>query len=60
MSEADIDRVLNDVIAQTALDGEPRKILGQVYKVFYSKVDKSSVDTETVKRKAEALLLNTN
>ncbi|KAG2153892.1 GatB YqeY domain-containing protein [Suillus clintonianus] len=58
MSEADIDRVLNEVIAETTLDGDSRKILGQVYKTFYSKVDKSNVDTETVKRKAEALLLN--
>jgi uncharacterized protein YqeY len=60
MSEADIDRVLNEVIAETTLDGDPRKILGQVYKAFYSKVDKSNVDTNTVKRKAEALLLNIN
>lgn len=60
MSETDIDHVLNEVIAETTLDGEPRKILGQVYKSFYSKVDKSNVDTETVKRKAEALLFNIN
>ncbi|KAJ8593062.1 hypothetical protein M405DRAFT_786493 [Rhizopogon salebrosus TDB-379] len=60
MSEVDIDCVLNEVIAETTLDGEPRKILGRVYKAFYSKVDKSNVDTETVKRKAEALLLDTN
>ncbi|OJA10186.1 hypothetical protein AZE42_01828 [Rhizopogon vesiculosus] len=58
MSEADIDLVLNEVIAETTLDGEPRKVLGQVYKNFYSKVDKSNVDPETVKRKAEALLSN--
>jgi uncharacterized protein YqeY len=60
MSKVDIDRVLNEVIGETTLDGEPRKILGRVYKAFYSKVDKSNVDTETVKRKAEALLLDTN
>jgi uncharacterized protein YqeY len=60
MSDADIDRVLNEVIAETTLDGDSRKILGQVYKAFYSKVDKSNVDTNTVKRKAEALLLNIN
>lgn len=58
MSDVDIDRILNEVIAETTLDGDSRKILGQVYKTFYSKVDKSNVDTNTVKRKAEALLLN--
>jgi uncharacterized protein YqeY len=58
MSEAEIDRVLNEVITETALDGDSRKILGQVYKSFYSKVDKSTVDTNIVKCKAEALLLN--
>lgn len=58
MSDVDIDRILNEVIAETTLDGGSRKILGQVYKIFYSKVDKSNVDTNTVKRKAEALLLN--
>ncbi|KAG0704664.1 Yqey-like protein-domain-containing protein [Suillus ampliporus] len=58
MSEADIDCILNEVIAETTLNGDPRRILGQVYKTFYSKVDKSNVDTEIVKRKAEALLLS--
>lgn len=60
MSEAEIDRVLNEVITETTLDGDSRKILGQVYKTFYSKVDKSTVDTNIVKRKAEALLLNSS
>ncbi|KIK42907.1 hypothetical protein CY34DRAFT_804389 [Suillus luteus UH-Slu-Lm8-n1] len=58
MSETEIDRVLNEVITETTLDGDSRKILGQVYKTFYSKVDKSTVDTNIVKRKAEALLMN--
>ncbi|KAG1761992.1 GatB YqeY domain-containing protein [Suillus occidentalis] len=58
MSETEIDRVLNEVITETTLDGDSRKILGQVYKTFYSKVEKSTVDTNIVKRKAEALLMN--
>jgi uncharacterized protein YqeY len=58
MSDAEIDRVLNEIVTETTLDGDSRKILGQVYKTFYSKVDKSTVDTNIVKRKAEALLSN--
>ncbi|KAH7915228.1 GatB YqeY domain-containing protein [Hygrophoropsis aurantiaca] len=56
LSESDIDRVLKEVLVEQSITGDPRKALGMVFKSFYSKVDKSSVDTDIVKKRAEALL----
>jgi hypothetical protein len=60
LPEAEIDRVLKEVISEQAplsQDGShKRKSIGKFLKSFYVKVDRSSVDPDLVKRRAEALL----
>ena len=60
LPEADIDSLLKEIITEqvTMTKGGPRKsiMIGKVFKTFYSRVDKSSVDPDLVKRRAEALL----
>ncbi|KAL4080202.1 Yqey-like protein-domain-containing protein [Scleroderma yunnanense] len=58
MPEAQIDLALKEVLAEYPEDSNsnPCKSLGVVLKTFYSKVDKSNVDADLVKRRAEALL----
>ncbi|KAF8441418.1 GatB YqeY domain-containing protein [Boletus edulis BED1] len=56
LSEAEIDRVLKEVAPSCPQDGNPKKILGSIFKSFYSKVDKANVDSDLVKSRAEALL----
>lgn len=58
LSESEIDRILRDVLAEHKPEGDPRKALGKVFKTFYSKVDKSIVDAELVKHRAEILIRN--
>ncbi|CCM04366.1 uncharacterized protein FIBRA_06539 [Fibroporia radiculosa] len=59
LPEAEIDRVLRQVFSehpQLAGEASSRKALGLVYKAFYTKVDRSSVDSDLVRKRAEALL----
>ncbi|KAN0090960.1 Yqey-like domain containing protein [Tylopilus felleus] len=56
LSEAEIDRVIKEVISSCPQDGNPKKALGFIFKSFYSKVDKANVDPDLVKNRAEALL----
>ncbi|RPD54195.1 GatB/YqeY domain-containing protein [Lentinus tigrinus ALCF2SS1-7] len=61
LPEADIDRVLREVlstpaVSEAAAKGPPQKALGQVFKAFYAQVDKSSVDPDLVRQRAQALL----
>ena len=56
LSEAEIDGVLKEVASNCPRDGSPRKVLGLIFKSFYSKVDKANVDPDLVKSRAEALL----
>jgi len=59
ISEADIDRVLREVFSEQNVipgKGNSRKALGTVFKAFYAKVDRSSVDSELVRIRAETLL----
>jgi len=59
LPEADIDRVLREVLAEQntpAGESNSRKALGVVFKAFYAKIDRSSVDSELVRVRAEALL----
>ena len=58
---ADIDRALTAVLADPALSnaikkGPAQKALGQVFKAFYAQIDKSSVDPDLVRQRAQALL----
>ena len=58
LPEAEVDRILQDVmteqVAQT--QGDPRKSIGRIFKAFYARVDRASVDPDLLKRRAEALL----
>ncbi|KAH9894734.1 Yqey-like protein-domain-containing protein [Cubamyces lactineus] len=61
LPEADIDRVLQHVLSDPALadarsKGPPQRALGLVLKAFYTQVDKSTVDPELVRQRAQALL----
>jgi uncharacterized protein YqeY len=58
LPEAEIDRILEGVISEQAseIQADPRKSIGKVFKTFYSKVDRASVDPDLVRRRAEALL----
>jgi|SRR5882757_934511 len=56
LSEAEIDRLLKEVAAEhlSQTPGDPRRSIGKVFKAFYAKVDRASVDPDLVKRRAEA------
>lgn len=57
LPESEIDRLLREAMDEQVSPGEnPHKASGKIYKAFYSKVDKSLVDPDLVKRRAEALL----
>ncbi|KAH9998498.1 GatB/YqeY domain-containing protein [Russula compacta] len=59
LPEAEIDCILKDVIAQQVSlvqGGDPRRSIGKVFKAFYAKIDRASVDPDLVKCRAEALL----
>ncbi|KAI0256041.1 Yqey-like protein-domain-containing protein [Lactifluus subvellereus] len=59
LPEAEIDGILQEVIAAEQVSeaqGKPRNSIGKVFKAFYARVDRASVDPDLVKRRAEALL----
>lgn len=57
LSEAEVDAALRVALAeQEQLQGDPRKVMGILFRAFYSNVDKSTVDPEQVKKRAEILL----
>ncbi|KAF9652996.1 hypothetical protein BDM02DRAFT_2425130 [Thelephora ganbajun] len=59
LSEADINKALKpivDVLKATAKSGESKKLIGLVFKSFYSQVDRSTVDYDLVKKRVDALL----
>lgn len=61
LSESDIDRALKDVLANPSIvevvaKGPAQKALGQVFKAFYAQVDKSTVDPNLVRQRAQALI----
>ena len=58
LSEAEIDRVLKEAISEHASEasGDPRRVAGKVFRAFYSKVDRSTVDPDAVKRRMDMLL----
>ncbi|KAJ6497884.1 GatB/YqeY domain-containing protein [Mycena sanguinolenta] len=57
LSEAEVDNVLRNIL--TGLDVDPKKP-GNIFKVFYGLVDKSTVDSEMVKRRLSVLLAPRN
>ncbi|KAI0276589.1 Yqey-like protein-domain-containing protein [Russula aff. rugulosa BPL654] len=58
LPEAQIDNILKGVISEQLSETQvdPRNSIGKVFKAFYAKVDRSSVDPDLVRRRAEALL----
>ena len=58
LPEAEIDRILKGVISEqlSETQADRRKPIGKVFKTFYAKVNKASVDPDLVRRRAEALL----
>lgn len=58
--ESEIDRILQDVLDEHKPEGDLRRALGKLLKAFYAKVDKSTVDANLVKKRAETLLSNPN
>jgi uncharacterized protein YqeY len=56
LSEAEIDRVLKEVASSCPHNGSSKKVLGLIFKSFYSKIDKANVDPDLVKSRAEVLL----
>ncbi|KAI6026365.1 GatB YqeY domain-containing protein [Pisolithus microcarpus] len=56
LSETEVNCVLQEAVGQCVTDDvNPRQMLGRILKAFYSKIDKSNVDSDFVKRRAEAL-----
>jgi len=58
LSEAEIDRTLRHIINTLPADLQTQKALGRVFRDFYQKVDKSEVDINLVKRRAEFLVIH--
>ncbi|EIM82982.1 GatB/YqeY domain-containing protein [Stereum hirsutum FP-91666 SS1] len=57
LSEAEVDAALKAALSEQGHpQGDSRKAMGLLFKTFYSKVDKSTVDPDLVKRRAEVLL----
>lgn len=58
LPEAEVDRILQDVMAEQLSQAQdyPRKSVGRIFKAFYAKVDRASVDPDLLKRRAEVLL----
>ncbi len=58
MPEDEIDRVLRDIIntQKDIQDTDIKRGTGVLLKAFYAKVEKSVVDGQMVKQRAEALL----
>ncbi|KAG6920119.1 hypothetical protein DXG01_010187 [Tephrocybe rancida] len=56
LSETDIDAALREVIGSLPAEAQSKKNLGQVFKLFYQRIDRSTVDSYLVKQRAELLL----
>ena len=58
LPEAEVDRILQNIMTEqvTQTQDDPRKSIGKIFKAFYAKIDRASVDPDLLKRRAEALL----
>lgn len=58
MSSAEIDAIILDILPSLALSPteDLRKATGKIFKAFYSKVDRSTVDTDVVKTRVNYAL----
>lgn len=55
LSTIEIDAHLMAIMGALPKDLDPKKLIGAIFKEFYSKVDKSSVDANLVKQRAQNL-----
>jgi hypothetical protein len=58
LTVGEIDEILKEVSSELTLDEPPAKRIGQLSKAFYSKVDKSTIDSKVVSQRIQALLAN--
>jgi uncharacterized protein len=56
LSTIEIDAQLIAIMGALPKDLDPKKLIGAIFKEFYSKVDKSSVDANLVKERAQNLV----
>ncbi|KIY48036.1 GatB/YqeY domain-containing protein [Fistulina hepatica ATCC 64428] len=56
MAEADIERILREVVADIPAETPENRKMGMAFKQFYAKVEKSAVDPDTVSQKLKAIL----
>ncbi|KAF8972936.1 Yqey-like protein-domain-containing protein [Flammula alnicola] len=56
LSTTEIDTHIKAAVDALPVGTDPRKSLGLVFKEFYSRVDKSTVDANLVKQRAQELL----
>jgi uncharacterized protein YqeY len=56
LSTSEIDTRLKEIVDALPKDLDPRRSIGVIFKEFYSKVDKSSVDANLVKQRAQDLI----
>ena len=61
LTEAQIDEIIRSILKEHPLGtSDPRKHLGQIYKAFYSQVEKFQVDPHLVKERAQVLVTSQN
>jgi len=60
LSADDIDVQLKAAMGNLPAGTDPKKSLGTVFKEFYSKIDKSAVDSKLVKQRAQELVAVTS
>jgi len=56
LSTSEIDTQLIAIMDALPKDLDSRKSIGMIFKEFYSKVDKSSIDANLVKRRTQDLM----
>jgi len=59
LPETEIDKILKPIVGDLkarAEPGESKRLIGLVFKSFYSQVERSTVDPGLVKKRADALL----
>ncbi|KAK1229176.1 hypothetical protein PQX77_007748 [Marasmius sp. AFHP31] len=56
LTSEQIDNHVNEILATIAPEERSPKAVGRIFKTFYSKVDRSTVDSELVKSRVNAIL----
>jgi uncharacterized protein len=56
LSQIEIDQHIKEIMDDVPAGYDPHKLQGHIFKEFYSKVDKSTVDPILVKQRAQVLL----